>query len=74
MPYEYFLSLDPRWALPLAAALPLCLHYVRETKKPPLPPGPRGLPVVGNILDVPSGDIWLKFSQLGDKWGRSYAI
>ncbi|KAJ6531004.1 cytochrome P450 [Mycena vulgaris] len=30
---------------------------------------PLGLPFVGNILDVPSGDIWLKFAQLGDVWG-----
>ncbi|KAJ7078024.1 cytochrome P450 [Mycena belliarum] len=63
-----FQSIDVRWTL-VAAAAALCLPWVLRTKKPPLPPGPRGLPLVGNILDAPTGDIWLEFAKLGDVWG-----
>ncbi|KAF7359845.1 Cytochrome P450 [Mycena venus] len=55
---------------PCLAALPVFIHYTHKSRRPSLPPGPRGLPLVGNILDVPSGDIWLKFSQMGDAWGN----
>ncbi|KAJ6533284.1 cytochrome P450 [Mycena vulgaris] len=62
--------LNSPWTLILGISLPiLCLYYARKVRTLSLPPGPRGLPFVGNILDVPSGDIWLKFSQLGDIWG-----
>ncbi|KAF8660482.1 hypothetical protein AX16_001608 [Volvariella volvacea WC 439] len=52
-----------------------------STKK--LPPGPRGLPFVGNVLDFPKEKPWLKFAewakQYGDMtyislFGRSYLI
>ncbi|KIY45954.1 cytochrome P450 [Fistulina hepatica ATCC 64428] len=33
-----------------------------------LPPGPRGLPIVGNILDMPSEKEWQTFFR----WGRIY--
>ena len=35
-----------------------------------LPPGPQGLPVVGNILDMPSEKEWLTFAQWGERWGE----
>ncbi|KAJ6779280.1 cytochrome P450 [Mycena vulgaris] len=69
MSSNFFPSLSSHWILILAATLPLCVHYINKRRKPSLPPGPLGLPFVGNILDVPSGDIWLKFAQLGDVWG-----
>jgi hypothetical protein len=72
MPSELFSSLpNSRWGLILVALVPLCVHYTRRSKQPSLPPGPRGLPFVGNIFDVPSDDIWLKFAELGDVWGMS---
>lgn len=56
------------WPLLLGAAA-LCIHYSRKYRGPSLPPGPPGLPMVGNILDVPSSDHWVKFAELGDVWG-----
>lgn len=35
-----------------------------------LPPGPMGLPLVGNVFDMPSEKEWLTFAQWGETWGQ----
>ncbi|KAF7301611.1 hypothetical protein MIND_00726600 [Mycena indigotica] len=35
----------------------------------PLPPGPKGLPIVGNILDMPAEQEWETFSTWSDAYG-----
>ncbi|KAJ7923837.1 cytochrome P450, partial [Mycena leptocephala] len=35
----------------------------------PLPPGPKGLPILGNIYDLPKHSPWLAFAEMGKKWG-----
>ena len=35
-----------------------------------LPPGPKGLPIVGNVLDMPSEKEWLTFAEWGEQWGE----
>lgn len=35
-----------------------------------LPPGPRGLPIVGNIRDVPSMPTWVTYKKWSDTYGR----
>ncbi|KAK0479598.1 cytochrome P450 [Armillaria novae-zelandiae] len=35
----------------------------------PSPPGPRGLPLIGNLLDMPSEKEWLTFAKWGEKYG-----
>lgn len=47
--------------------------YVRfnDRRSPvPFPPGPRGLPIIGNALDMPSSYPWETFSEWGKKWGK----
>ena len=33
-----------------------------------LPPGPKGFPIVGNIFDLATANVWEQFSA----WGRQY--
>jgi hypothetical protein len=38
----------------------------------PYPPGPRPLPLIGNLLDVPKESSWLAYTQLSKKHGMIY--
>ncbi|KAI0691239.1 cytochrome P450 [Cerioporus squamosus] len=53
--------------LVLGAFLVSCL--VRKRTPGPLPPGPRGLPFVGSVLDIPLTYQWYHFSNWSQRWG-----
>ena len=36
-----------------------------------LPPGPPGLPLVGNLFDIPKTDQWVYFYEQSKKYGES---
>ena len=38
----------------------------------PYPPGPRPLPLIGNLFDVPREFSWLTFARLSKKHGKFY--
>lgn len=44
-------------------------HYRRKTLQ--LPPGPKGLPLIGNVLDMPVERAWETFTKWGEKYGVS---
>ena len=46
-------------------------HLFRRTRRitTQFPPGPRGLPLIGNLLDMPSQKEWLTFAKWGEKYG-----
>ncbi|KAF7334628.1 Cytochrome P450 [Mycena venus] len=68
--FQSLASLDWGTFLTLASAGLVSWHYIRAKKAARLPPGPRGLPLVGNVLDAPTEQHWLKFAELGDVWGE----
>jgi hypothetical protein len=46
----------------------------RRRRGLPYPPGPRPLPIIGNLLDIPMEFSWLTYSQLAKKYGTSYVL
>lgn len=35
-----------------------------------LPPGPKGIPFLGNLLDMPTGASWATFSPMSKQYGE----
>ncbi|KAG1892813.1 cytochrome P450 [Suillus subluteus] len=46
----------------------LLMRVFKQKNPAPYPPGPPGLPLVGNVLDIPQVKPWLTFT----KWGKMY--
>ncbi|KAF8172938.1 cytochrome P450 [Mycena galopus ATCC 62051] len=72
---EVLRTFDSR-SLLLIASLGIVSGYwaLRARKTPRLPRGPRGIPFLGNILDIPRETQWLKFSELADIWGDIFSL
>ncbi|KAJ7150553.1 cytochrome P450 [Mycena crocata] len=66
-------ALNPLGVASILAAAVLA-RYVFRRRKPPLPPGPKGLPLLGNIFDLPKESPWLGFAEIGSKWGDIFSI
>ncbi|KAF7344542.1 Cytochrome P450 [Mycena sanguinolenta] len=48
-------------------ALAILIAYARRDSRP-IPPGPRSLPIIGNLLNMPSQEQWLVYQE----WSRKY--
>ena len=48
----------------------LLQSWGRRRNKLPLPPGPKGRPVIGNALDMPETEPW----EAARKWGEIYGM
>lgn len=47
-----------------------CIKQILDKKHPaPLPPGPKKLPLLSNLLDIPSDKPWITFAEWGKKYG-----
>lgn len=40
----------------------------------PYPPGPRPLPLIGNLFDIPKEFSWLTYSRFSKKYGKVYLV
>ena len=60
------LSLVPLY-IPILITVLFAVWATRKTKKhPPLPPGPSGLPILGNMFDLPKEKAWIKYAELAN--------
>jgi hypothetical protein len=50
----------------------LAIRDYQRRRGLPYPPGPRPLPLVGNLLDIPKEFSWLSYTQLSKKHGMIY--
>jgi hypothetical protein len=47
----------------------LAVNVFRTRRQLPLPPGPKGLPLIGNVLQLPSEEPWKVYHQWGQQYG-----
>ncbi|KAF5356610.1 hypothetical protein D9758_008240 [Tetrapyrgos nigripes] len=52
----------------------ILFKLLRRGPSLPLPPGPKGWPIVGNAFEMPKSHLWRTFSDWGDKWGPIMSV
>ncbi|KAF5355940.1 hypothetical protein D9756_004268 [Leucocoprinus leucothites] len=66
--------MDPPWLLhyfllsSLTTIIPILLWRLRRPAEA-YPPGPPGLPILGNFFDMPTTAPWIQFAEWGKKYG-----
>ena len=48
------------------------IHDYRRRSGLSYPPGPRPLPIIGNLLDIPRDFSWLAYTQFSKTYGTSF--
>lgn len=58
----------------VVAATVLFAVYLKQRNRDPYPPGPKGLPIIGNILDIPEKKPWVAYRDWSRKMGRLFYV
>ncbi|KAL7282185.1 hypothetical protein ACG7TL_003654 [Trametes sanguinea] len=61
-------------AAAILVAVILLNRLFTKKRQGPLPPGPKGLPLIGNMLDMPASHEWKTFAQWGEQWGDIVSV
>ena len=65
----------PVFVLLVVALLLFLMHRRRRNSRLPYPPGPKGLPVVGNTFDVPQDvPLWKAAMSIGANYSESVVL
>lgn len=51
-------------------ALIIRLLWRQQVRRKSLPPGPPGLPLLGNVLQLPSKEPWVRFTEWSKEFGE----
>ena len=54
----------------LLAAFSYALRHVRS-RELPYPPGPKRIPIIGNLIDMPSKEEWVTYKKWSAQYGRA---
>ncbi len=56
--------------LGLLVCIGLYLRSFRNASKFPVPPGPKPLPLLGNIFDLTTKELWLRVTAWAEQYGE----
>ena len=76
-PSLYLAMSSSVYVLAIAAAVAFVYLVRLRSRNPkglPVPPGPRGLPFIGAIYDVPQDVAWRTFQDWSKKYGKSLSL
>ncbi|KAG6854559.1 hypothetical protein C0991_004895 [Blastosporella zonata] len=53
----------------VAFAVAVAFYLCKKRHNLPYPPGPKGYPIIGNLLDIPTGFQWTTYTEWAKKYG-----